>query len=353
MTSWLRRLSRDRSSKDHGDLPMPSRPMPHNVDSSPTQPYKDTQYSSDFNSQDKLQTYRPATAGEPSYSQMHPAPLQTTHDPEPRGRSMDPAPDPLTKAFNDAIRPYKEEIEDLRGQVEDAAYRLQTLEDERADMHAWIDKRGLRADVPPSISSAMNVDPAAAATLNYQLDRKMTVLNHDLHRLQDSVSTHLPTATFASTLAQLIPPVEELSRLPGGSPLAFELLIKLGGNLNSHGGDEGWNNDADSASRADFYARLDECMMDVVKMRLKDSDSATGNGGVGGTHPEDAPHVQNGGVSQGENWQVGRDIKRLEKTGQFLRSKLGLREYFPRSLEIMRRGEGARMERSLPLQGRA
>ena len=188
----------------------------------------------------------------------------------------------------------------------------------------------------------MNTDPTSAQTLNYQLDRKMTVLNHDLHRLQDSLSTHLPTATFATTLAQLIPSIEDLAALPGGPPLAFELLIKLGGNLNSHGGDEGWNNDADAASRADFYTQLDACMMDVVKMRLKESDAHS-------HAAEDAA----AGAGQGENWQVGRDIKRLDKTGAFLKSKLGLREYFPRSVEIMKRGEGARMERSLPLQGRA
>ena len=161
----------------------------------------------------------------------------------------------------------------------------------------------------------MNNDANAAQTLNYQLDRKMTVLNHDLHRLQDSLSSHLPTATFATTLAQLIPSIEELSTLPGGAPLAFELIIKLGGNLNSHGGDEGWNNDADASSRADFYARLDDCMSDVVKLRLTPG------------HREDSP------------WQVGRDVKRLEKTGAFLRSKLGLQAYFPRSLDMMRRGE--------------
>ena len=81
----------------------------------------------------------------------------------------------------------------------------------------------------------MNTDPTSAQTLSYQLDRKMTVLNHDLHRLQDSLSTHLPTATFASTLSALIPSIEDLAALPNGPPLAYELLIKLGGNLNSHG----------------------------------------------------------------------------------------------------------------------
>jgi len=36
---------------------------------------------------------------------------------------------------------------------------------------------------------------------------------------------------------------------------------------------------------------------------------------------------------------VARDVKRLEKTGTFLKSKLGLQTYFPRSLDKMRRGE--------------
>ena len=161
----------------------------------------------------------------------------------------------------------------------------------------------------------MNTDQTSAQTLNYQLDRKMTVLNHDLHRLQDSLSSHLPTATFATTLAQLIPSIETLAELPNGPPLAFELIIKLGGNLNSHGGDEGWNNEADASSRAEFYAQLDDAMLDVVRARLVPNSR------------EDPP------------WQVSRDVKRLEKTGAFLRSKLGLQSYFPRSLEVMKRGE--------------
>lgn len=173
------------------------------------------------------------------------------------------------------------------------------------------------ADIPPSIAQAMNTDPTSAQTLSYQLDRKMTVLNHDLHRLQDSLSTHLPTATFASTLSALIPSIEDLAALPNGPPFAYELLIKLGGNLNSHGGDEGWNNEADAASRADFYGRLDECMVDIVKLRL-DTEGVGGGGG-------------------GDKWDARVQVRRLEKTGAFLRSKLGLQQYFPKSAEILKR----------------
>lgn len=176
----------------------------------------------------------------------------------------------------------------------------------------------------------MNTDPSAAQTLNYHLDRKMTVLNHDLHRLQDSLSSHLPTSTFATTLETLIPSIESLSSLPGGPPLAFELVIKLGGNLNSHGGDDGWNNEADASSRANFYGRLDECMVDVIRQRLTQSRG------------EEPP------------WMIVRDIKRLEKTGSFLKSKIGLQAYFPRSLEVMqyevKRGESqvTRPQRATP-----
>ena len=162
--SWLRRLSRDRSSKADADLPMPSRPYPSQVDSPTTnQPYKDTQYSSGFNSADKLQSYRPSTGGgEPGYvnvshqSSRGPAPTgvdamdRNAHS---QGVNLEPAPDPLTKAFNEAIRPYQEQIEDLRADIEEKTYQLEKLEDERADMHAWIDKRGLRAGKPPSHSS--------------------------------------------------------------------------------------------------------------------------------------------------------------------------------------------------------
>lgn len=54
------------------------------------------------------------------------------------------APDTLTRAFNEAIKPYVEQIDILKNDLEDANQRVQELESERADMHAWIDKRGLR-----------------------------------------------------------------------------------------------------------------------------------------------------------------------------------------------------------------
>ena len=154
MSSWLRRLSRDRSSKDDRDLPMPSRPFsdnPNNAVHHQSPPFKDTQYSSGFNSQDRLQSYRPSTAGDQGYNATPRGPPVTSAEMShrPVTSNMEPTPDPLTKAFNEAIRPFQDQIEELKNKLEDAQYQLGQLEDERADMHAWIDKRGLRAGLLP------------------------------------------------------------------------------------------------------------------------------------------------------------------------------------------------------------
>ena len=163
----------------------------------------------------------------------------------------------------------------------------------------------------------MDTHTEAATTLNFQLDRKMTMLNYDLHRLQDNVNDTLPTTTFVQTLSTLIPNIERLAALAGGAKLAFELVIKLGGNLNSHG-DGNTGNEADARSKADFYGRLDETMVDVIRQRLEQTEEPS--------------------------WPVMRDVKRIEKTGQYLKSNLGVQSYFPRSLDVLRyeakRGEG-------------
>ena len=63
----------------------------------------------------------------------------------PATSAMEPTPDPLAKAFNDAIRPFQLKIEEYERDLDDKDYKIEQLENERADMHAWIDKRGLRA----------------------------------------------------------------------------------------------------------------------------------------------------------------------------------------------------------------
>lgn len=56
----------------------------------------------------------------------------------------EPMPDLLAQAFNQAIRPYTEKIEQLESQLADMQSWVEQLEQQRAEVHSWIDKRGLR-----------------------------------------------------------------------------------------------------------------------------------------------------------------------------------------------------------------
>lgn len=183
--SWLRRLSRDRSiSKGDSTPSMPSanRPGSFHTNDQSQGLYKDTQYSSTHNSQDKLlnnnasnsysnnhRASAPSSSHDHHHHHQHNSINQYNSQPTLSNQSQRPpgtstsdamtmhtaqgilaaAPDPLTKAFNEAIKPYIDQIETLKNEVEDLTLQLQQLEDERADMHAWIDKRGLRAGNTP------------------------------------------------------------------------------------------------------------------------------------------------------------------------------------------------------------
>jgi hypothetical protein len=160
-------------------------------------------------------------------------------------------------------------------------------------------------------SSHANSPTHAAATLNAQLDRKITIVNFDLHRLQDDLNDSLPTPSFSACMLKFLPDITRLSGLPSGPRYAFDLLLKLGGNLNSHGGLEN-GDEEDLAERRSFYSRLDDAMVGVVRGRF---------------------------AEEGDGWGVQREIKRIEKTGAYLRN-WGVEPYFPRTLDAMRDGSG-------------
>jgi len=147
----------------------------------------------------------------------------------------------------------------------------------------------------------MDAQPESAAALNAQLDRKITIVNLDLHRLQDDLNDS--SLHFASAMSKFLPDISRLSKLQGGSRYAFDLVLKLGGNLNSHGGLDPSANTAeaaaDLAARREFYAKLDTAMVDVVQRRFQER----------------------------EDWPVQREIKR----------NFGIEPYFPATLDAMRR----------------
>lgn len=160
----------------------------------------------------------------------------------------------------------------------------------------------------------MDKTPDASALLNAQLDRKITIVNFDLHRLQDDLNDSISSAHFASAMSKFLPDIQRLSSLSMGPRFAFELVIKLVGNLNSHGGLEATAEADDPEvvndrrARAAFYDRMDEELVDVIRKR----------------------------VAEGEEWGVAKEVRRLEKNAAYLKN-LGIDSYFPRALEVMRR----------------
>jgi hypothetical protein len=57
---------------------------------------------------------------------------------------VESAPDLLTRAFNEAVRPFSDKIEQLESEVADLRAWVEQLELQRTEVHSWIDKRGLR-----------------------------------------------------------------------------------------------------------------------------------------------------------------------------------------------------------------
>lgn len=57
---------------------------------------------------------------------------------------VEQTPDLLTRAFNEAVRPYTDKIEHLEAQVADLQGWVDQLEQQRNEFYSWIDKRGLR-----------------------------------------------------------------------------------------------------------------------------------------------------------------------------------------------------------------
>ena len=53
-------------------------------------------------------------------------------------------PDLLMQAFNQALRPHMDKVDGLESEIQDLRAYIDQLEAQRSEVHAWIDKRGLR-----------------------------------------------------------------------------------------------------------------------------------------------------------------------------------------------------------------
>lgn len=75
---------------------------------------------------------------------------EAMYDRPPQSAGGGAPPDLLTRAFNEAIRPYTEKIEQLEGEMADLQEYVRSQEQQRMEIFAWIDKRGLRPGTCPS-----------------------------------------------------------------------------------------------------------------------------------------------------------------------------------------------------------
>lgn len=73
----------------------------------------------------------------------------------------EPAPDLLMQAFNQALRPYHDKVEGLEAEIQDLRAYVDRLEQQQSEVHAWIDKRGLRPGKLPAPSYTYSNDSHA------------------------------------------------------------------------------------------------------------------------------------------------------------------------------------------------
>jgi hypothetical protein len=69
-------------------------------------------------------------------------------DTAPMSAKSEAGPDLLIRAFNEALRPHQEKVDQLEAQLADLQAYVDSLEQQRAEVYSWIDKRGLRPGKP-------------------------------------------------------------------------------------------------------------------------------------------------------------------------------------------------------------
>lgn len=69
------------------------------------------------------------------------------------------SPNLLIEAFNQAVRPFSDKIEGLEHEIADLRAYIASLERQQSEVHAWIDKRGLRPGPLSFVSSLRAKSP--------------------------------------------------------------------------------------------------------------------------------------------------------------------------------------------------
>jgi len=135
------------STSQHNTIAgQPTPPLSSYDNKEPTGMYRTSQTPQDPYTQQQLQqqqrTLSNGLSGQQRTSSM---PV----DPPPVSAKTE-APDLLTRAFNEALRPHQERVEQLEAELANLQAYVDQLEQQRSEMYSWIDKRGLRPGLSPS-----------------------------------------------------------------------------------------------------------------------------------------------------------------------------------------------------------
>ena len=117
---------------------------PQSTSAQPNNTKDSNMYSTQSAQQSDYNTPPLSSSGNRAPTNGYAARSSMGQDPSSAKWQAEAAPDLLTRAFNEALRPYTSRMEDLESEIADLRQYVEELEGHRKEVHAWIDKRGLR-----------------------------------------------------------------------------------------------------------------------------------------------------------------------------------------------------------------
>jgi DNA-binding protein YbaB len=135
------------STSQHNTIAgQPTPPLSSYDNKEPTGMYRTSQAPQDPYAQQQLQQHqRTLSNGLSGQQRTSSMPV----DPSSVSAKNETAPDLLTRAFNEALRPHQERVEQLEGELANLQAYVEQLEQQRSEIYSWIDKRGLRPGLSP------------------------------------------------------------------------------------------------------------------------------------------------------------------------------------------------------------
>ncbi|KAL8957482.1 MAG: hypothetical protein Q9193_005257 [Seirophora villosa] len=106
--------------------------------------------------------------------------------------------------------------------------RIQDLEQQIQDLHAFINAKGFTRNAPDSILQHMTQIPNAAAKLAAQIRSAAAEVSDELSdQALNARKTGITSDDMSAAMLKYLSEVAGVKRLPGGIPIAFDLVMDL------------------------------------------------------------------------------------------------------------------------------